>query len=69
MPSFLVADNIRAELARRRILQSDLGELLGLTNQAMSRRLRGEVPFRDAELAKIAEHLGVEVSVLFRASA
>jgi transcriptional regulator with XRE-family HTH domain len=69
MSGFLVADNVRAELARRRILQSDLADLLDLTKQSISRRLCGEVPFRDAELAKIAEHLGVEVSVLFRVSA
>jgi transcriptional regulator with XRE-family HTH domain len=60
-----VANNIRAELARRRISQSVPAELLGLTHSSISRRLRGEVPFRDSELAIIANFLDVEVSALF----
>lgn len=64
-----VAANIRAELARRLIQQSVLVDLLGLTHSSISRRLRGEVPFRDSELAIIAEHLDVDMSALFRRSA
>lgn len=69
MPAFTVADNIRAEMARRRVLQSDLATLLDLHIQSVSKRLMGEVRFRDVELAKIAEYFGVEVSSLFRESA
>lgn len=66
---FLVADNLRGEMARRRILQSDLADLLGLSAQSMSRRLRGEVPFRDSELVKISERFDIDMPSLFRESA
>jgi transcriptional regulator with XRE-family HTH domain len=60
-----VARNVRAELARRNVTQTDLARLLGLSNQAMSRRIVGEVGFRDQELIKIAKLLGVDVASLF----
>ena len=60
-----VAANIRAELARRLMPQSVLVDLLGLTDSSISRRLRGEVPFRDSELAKVADFLSVDVAILF----
>lgn len=69
MPGFEVADNIRAELARRRVSQAELAVLLGLTRQSISRRLNGEVPFRDGEVNRIADHLSVDVATLFRMSA
>jgi transcriptional regulator with XRE-family HTH domain len=68
MPDLQVADNIRAELARRRKTQSDLAILLGITHQAMSRRMCGQVSFRDRELAQIADHLGVDINLLFEAA-
>lgn len=67
--SGLVAANVRAELAARAMKQLVLVDLLGLTTSSVSRRLSGEVPFRDAEVVKIADHLGIDVSLLFRESA
>jgi transcriptional regulator with XRE-family HTH domain len=69
MSRSFVADNIRAELARRRKTQADLAGLLNLTHQSMSRRMRGQVAFRDHEVIQIAAYLGVDVSLLFTAVA
>lgn len=65
-----VAANIRAEMARRRVFQWDLAQVIGFTNKnsgqvAMSRRLSGAVQFRADELAAIAEFLGVSVADLY----
>lgn len=56
-----VAAEVRAELARQRRPQRDLAEAIGLSQQAASRRLCGEVPFDIAELAKVAALLGVPI--------
>jgi transcriptional regulator with XRE-family HTH domain len=56
-----VAAEVRAELARQRRPQRDLAEAIGLSQQAASRRLCGEVPFDIAELAKVAELLRVPI--------
>ena len=58
------AANIRAELARRGLTQSDVAPHLGLTRQAVSRRLVGPTPFTLDQLYKIAELVGVPISVL-----
>lgn len=59
-----VADNIRAEIARRGKNQIHIAEVLGITRQAVSRRLRGDVEFRASEVTAIADYLGVPASVL-----
>lgn len=59
-----VAGNVRAEMARLRVSQSEVGSALGLTQQAVSRRLRGEVPFNVNELGVVADVLAVEVTDL-----
>lgn len=58
------AAEVRAEMARQRISQSALAEQLGRTQQYVSRRIVGEVPFDVADLEKIAEFFGVPVSRL-----
>jgi transcriptional regulator with XRE-family HTH domain len=63
-----VADNIRAEMARRHMSQTVVANLLGLSTQAVSRRLCGETPFRITEIQQIAELLGVDVTELFAAA-
>lgn len=65
MPGSDVAANVRAELARRLIPHSEIANVLSMTPQAISRRLRGEVPFRDSELSAVAKHLDIDVSALF----
>jgi transcriptional regulator with XRE-family HTH domain len=63
-----IAANVRAEAARHDRTQLDLAELLGITHSAISRRMRGETPFRDYELQSIAEYLGVSIATLFAVS-
>lgn len=52
-----VAAEVRAEMARQNVPQRELGRVLGLSQGAAWRRLKGEVPFDVAELAKVAELL------------
>ena len=60
-----VPANVRAEVARRGLSQSALAAALNLTQSAVSRRLSGTVEFTASELAALAEHLQVPVSVFF----
>ena len=64
-----VAANVRAEMARQRKRQADLGEMLGLTQGAVSKRMSGTVALDVDELGKIASFLGVDVSALLGAAA
>ena len=61
-PSEIVAAEVRAELARRKIPQSGLVSVLGMSEVSVSRRLRGETPFDINELVAVAEFLGVPVA-------
>lgn len=65
MPGTDVAANIRDLLAEREGKQAELAELLGLTHSSISRRVRGEVPFRSDELVAVAKHFKVDVATLF----
>jgi transcriptional regulator with XRE-family HTH domain len=58
------AANIRAEMARRSIRQIVLAQRLGLSQAAISRRLKGETEFSVAELLVVAELLGVPAASL-----
>ena len=60
-PSFndVLAGEIRAELARRDITQSDFAKKLGWSPAYLSRRMSGEVPFDADEIDQIAEWLGI----------
>lgn len=59
-----VALNILAEAARSGVSQQELGEQVGLSQAAMSRRLSGDVAFRLDELQVIAPFLRVTVEQL-----
>lgn len=59
-----VRANVRAELARANLSQTDLAEGLHTTQQAISRRMSGKVPFDTDEIEAIAAFLGVPVSAL-----
>ncbi|MET8908353.1 helix-turn-helix transcriptional regulator [Micromonospora sp. NPDC004551] len=63
-----VASEIRAEMARREMTQQALAPLIGMSQQALSRRLRGEHPFDTAELERVANALGVPVAEFLPAS-
>lgn len=57
-----VASEVRAEMARKRMSGAALARSLDVSPQWVSYRLSGQVPFDVAELARVAEVLGVEVS-------
>ena len=59
-----VAANVRAELARRSVTQTQLAAKLGTTQQYVSRRLTGSVPLDVEDLAAIAGLLNITVAVL-----
>ena len=60
-----VAAEVRAELARQRISGRQAARRLGWTQQSLSRRLTGDIPFDVAELAELAALLGVPVTAFF----
>lgn len=49
-------------MARQQTSQTALALLLGTSQAAVSRRLRGEVPFDVTELEAISAHFGVPVA-------
>lgn len=63
MPStpIKVDDLLRA----RGVSQRELGELLGLSQPAVNRRLQGTVEFRLSELRKISSTYDVQLAELF----
>lgn len=63
-PSGVVAANVRAEIARRRIRQVDVAASLGMSQQALSRRLTGEVAFDVGELHEVAALLETTAAAL-----
>ena len=62
--SSTVIGTIRAELARARISYTQVADRLGVTRQAMTRRMSGDTPFRVDEIATIASMCGVTVGAL-----
>lgn len=56
-----VAAEVRAEMARKKLTQTDVAQRLGVAQATVSRRLTGEVAFDVAELDQIAGLLGVAV--------
>lgn len=63
-PAERIAAEVRAELARQQRTQSELAKALHLSQQAISRRMTGLIPFDVAQLHEIASFLGVPVSRL-----
>ena len=59
-----VAASVRAEVARRKVTQQQLADLLGMHQMSVSRRLNGHTEFTVSELATVAEFLGVPVASL-----
>lgn len=57
-----VADEVRAAMARRRLSQTKLAKAMGMSQPAMNRRIRGEIPFDVVELTAIAKILDVPVT-------
>lgn len=60
-----VAAEVRAELARRKVSQTQIAMLLGISQAGVSRRLLGQTPMDVNEIAAIAEFLDIPVAALF----
>lgn len=58
----IVAAEVRAEMARQNAPQRELGRVIGLSQGAAWRRLKGDVPFDVAELALVADWLKTPLS-------
>jgi transcriptional regulator with XRE-family HTH domain len=63
-PTARVAGNVRAEMARLNVNQTQLATAMDLTQAAVSRRLTGKVPFNVQELAALAIFLDIPVARL-----
>ncbi|MEU4391610.1 helix-turn-helix transcriptional regulator [Kribbella sp. NPDC023855] len=59
-----VAAEVRAHMARARINQTQLAEVLGITQSSVSKRLRGVIAFNVDELQQVAGLLGVHPAAL-----
>jgi transcriptional regulator with XRE-family HTH domain len=59
-----VLEEIRVWMARRRLNQSELAELLGEGQPWVSRRLGGRTPLTVDDLQRVADALGVDVLAL-----
>lgn len=54
-------------MARRKVSQRQLGAVLGMSQQAVARRVSGQVAFDVNELMAVAQHLGVSPTSLLPA--
>lgn len=63
------AGELRAEMARRRYTSTDLGTVLGISQQSASRRMTGEMGLNLDEVALIADWLGIDPTRLIQAAA
>ena len=59
-----VSGVVRAELGRARISQGEMASEIGMHPNVFGRKCRGQVAFSPAELAVVAEHLGLTASAL-----
>jgi hypothetical protein len=59
-----IAGNVRAEVARKRLTQSDIAGVLAENQQWVHRRMSGNVEWRISELVAIADLLGIHPAVL-----
>lgn len=66
-PSAETGANVRAEMARRGVSQTDLSNRLGMNQSQISKRLSGTIAFTIDELVAIAATLGVPLSTLIPA--
>lgn len=59
-----VSANVRAEMARRGLNQTDVAAILGVSQVQVSARLRGKVAWRVDDLRTLAAHFGLPTSAL-----
>jgi transcriptional regulator with XRE-family HTH domain len=59
-----IAGEVRAELARQRRSQASLALALGISQQALSRRMTGDIPFNIDQLSTVASFLSMPLEAL-----
>lgn len=59
-----LAANIRAEMGRRKMSQSDLATAVGMSQPGISKRLGGTVPWTFPELIAVAQVFDVPLALL-----
>ena len=64
-----VAAEVRAEMARQGLTQTDLGNCLDIAPHTAGRRFRGEVAYDLIELTQVAAWLGVPLARLLPVAA
>lgn len=52
--------NLKAEMARRDLSMTDVGQMCGLSLQAISRRFQGKIPFSIDDAIAIRKQMGLE---------
>lgn len=57
--------NLMAEMARQKINQSRLAEMLGISDRTMSNKLLGHSDFKLSEMMKIKSQFGKTLDYLF----
>ncbi len=62
-------DSLRAEMARRRVTQAQIAEVLQISQAQVSARLNGGVRWRVDELVKVCRLLGVGISDVVKEAA
>lgn len=60
-----IGERVHREMWRQRTTQTRLAEKLGITQTAVSRKIRGERPWFATEVVAVADALGVSVAALY----
>lgn len=60
-----MAQRVRDLMEERRLTQEEIAAALGISQEAISRRVRGKVEWRGSELVIVADLLSVDVADLF----
>lgn len=63
--SKVIYSNLIAEMARKKITQKKLGEMLGLTNVAIHQRLYGTTEWKLSEICYLMNYFKLDFDYLF----
>lgn len=58
--------NLRAEMARKGMTQTDLGRILNISTVAVHMRLSGQIQWRIEEIGKVLDFFGKDFDYLFK---
>lgn len=59
-------NTIKAEMARNNITIKELAKKMGLSTNALSKKLNNKTEFKASELVKIAHLLNVKIKIFFK---